>query len=49
MPLDAPVAGTDRAGTEFSRAILNDEATLDALAGHLEEHIDIDALLELAG
>ncbi len=29
VPLDAPVAGTDQTGTEFSRAILNDETALD--------------------
>ncbi len=36
VPLDAPVAGTDQTGTEFSRAILNDEPALDVAAAEAD-------------
>lgn len=55
VPLDAPVAGTDQTGTEFSRVILNDETALDVAAAEADllataddlvaRHPDVGAIL----
>ena len=35
----------EQTGTEYGAEV---EAALDALAGHLEEHVDLDAILAIA-
>ena len=45
MSNNAAVMGADRAATHYEADV---EAILDALAAHLERHVDIEALLTIA-